>query len=118
MLKRYAELTQSSKEGTPAAAGRGYLTQDLAILRTFGCASGYTAVLVLALYMRSAEVSVMYRHQAGLWVLFWLTLFWISHMWMIAFRGQMDDDPILFAVKNKLSLGVIAACVASVVLAS
>lgn len=118
MVKRYAELTQSRKEGTPAAAGRGYLTQDLAILQTFGCAAGYTAVLVLALYMRSDEVRTMYRHEAGLWVLFWLTLFWISHVWMIAFRGQMDDDPILFAVKNKISLGVIVACVASVVLAS
>jgi 4-hydroxybenzoate polyprenyltransferase len=118
MAKRYTELNVILKEGKSAAAGRGYITQDLAILQSFGTAAGYIAALVLALYLRSAEVRLMYTHQAGLWVLFGLVLFWISRVWMMAFRGRMNDDPIVFALKDKVSLCVLMACVASIILAA
>jgi 4-hydroxybenzoate polyprenyltransferase/phosphoserine phosphatase len=118
MVKRYTELNLILKEGKSAAAGRGYITQDLAILQSFGTAAGYTAALVLALYLNSPEVRLMYQHQAGLWALFVLMLFWISRVWMMAFRGQMHDDPIVFALKDKVSLVVLTACVASIVLAA
>jgi len=55
MVKRYAELNVILKEGKSAAAGRGYITQDLAILQSFGTAAGYTAALVLALYLNSPK---------------------------------------------------------------
>ena len=86
-------------------------------MRSFGTASAYTAVLVLALYMNSSDVSALYRHQQALWVLFGLLLYWISRIWMLAFRGQMHDDPIVFAIKDRLSLLVIGLCVATVVAA-
>ncbi|XUW92269.1 UbiA family prenyltransferase [Burkholderia sp. M6-3] len=117
MVKRYAELNVVQKEGKAAAAGRGYLTQDLAILQSFGTAAGYMAVLVLALYLNSPEVRLMYRHQESLWALFGLMLFWISRVWMKAFRGKMHDDPIVFALRDKVSVLVLASCVASIVLA-
>lgn len=118
MVKRYTELDALLlRDGEGAVAGRGYITQDLGILRSFGTASGYMAVLVLALYMNSSEVSVLYRHQQALWFLFGLLLYWISRVWMLAFRGQMHDDPIVFAVKDRLSLLVICLCVATVVAA-
>jgi hypothetical protein len=50
-------------------------------------------------------------------VLFGLMLFWVSRVWMLAFRGEMHDDPIVFAMKNRLSLLVIGLCVATVVIA-
>ncbi|MFM0203756.1 UbiA family prenyltransferase [Paraburkholderia fungorum] len=118
MIKRYTELDALLREGKGSAAGRGYITQDLGILRSFGTASGYVAVLVLALYMDSSDVKVLYRHPQALWLLFGLLLFWISRMWMMAFRGQMLDDPIVFAIRNRVSVLIISLCVATVVIAS
>lgn len=117
MVKRYTELDAMLRDGKVEAAGRGYITQDLGILRSFGTASAYSAVLVLALYMNSPDVSALYRHQQALWALFGLLLYWISRIWMLAFRGQMHDDPIVFAIKDRLSLLIIGLCVATVVAA-
>jgi 4-hydroxybenzoate polyprenyltransferase len=119
MVKRYTELDVLVRSGKTAAAvaGRGYLTQDILILCAFGTASAYAAVLVLALYMNAPEISTLYSHQPALWVLFGLLLYWISRVWMLAFRGQMNDDPIVFAIKDRTSLLVISLCVMSVILA-
>ena len=118
MVKRYTELNAVLTQGKSVAAGRGYITDDMSILRSFGSAAGYTSALVLALYMNSPEMRVMYHHQGVLWVIFWLMLFWISWVWMAAFRGRMHDDPIVFALKDRVSLSVLALCVAGIVLAS
>ena len=118
MVKRYAELDALLREAKVCAVGRGYVTQDMAILRSFGTASGYVAVLVLALYMNSSDVRLLYRHPHALWLLFGLLLFWISRVWMLAFRGEMHDDPIVFTMRNRLSLLVVCLCVATVVAAS
>jgi 4-hydroxybenzoate polyprenyltransferase len=117
MVKRYTELDALVRNGKTEAAGRGYLAQDVMILCAFGTASAYAAVLVLALYMNSPEIKTLYQHQQPLWVLFGLLLYWISRVWMLAFRGQMNDDPIVFAIKDRTSLIVICLCVASVMLA-
>jgi 4-hydroxybenzoate polyprenyltransferase len=117
MVKRYTELDKMARDGKASAAGRGYLTDDMSIVRSFGTAAGYVAVLVLALYMNSKDVAVLYSHPHRLWILFCLLLYWISRMWMVAFRGQMNDDPIVFAIKNRSSLFVIALCVLTVLAA-
>ncbi|SAK69636.1 UbiA family prenyltransferase [Caballeronia ptereochthonis] len=117
MVKRYTELDALLRNGKMAASGRGYVTHDLGILRSFGTASGYVAVLVLALYLNSSDVRVLYRHPHALWVLFGLLLYWISRVWMLAFRGEMHDDPIVYAIKNRFSLLVILLCVATVIVA-
>jgi 4-hydroxybenzoate polyprenyltransferase len=118
MVKRYTELDAQLRDGKVCATGRGYVTQDLGILRSFGTASGYLAVLVLALYLNSASVHALYRHPQALWLLFGLLMYWISRIWMLAFRGQMHDDPIVFAIRNRHSLVIIVLCVATVVAAS
>ncbi|WP_174362420.1 UbiA family prenyltransferase [uncultured Caballeronia sp.] len=119
MVKRYTELDALVRSGSTAgsAAGRGYLAQDIMILCAFGTASAYAAVLVLALYMNSPEITALYTRKPALWLLFGLLLYWISRVWMLAFRGQMNDDPIVFAVKDRTSLLVISLCVLSVMLA-
>lgn len=117
MVKRYTELDALLRDGKVSAAGRGYVTQDLGILRSFGTASGYVAVLVLALYLNSSDVRLLYRHPHALWVLFGLLLYWVSRVWMLAFRGEMHDDPIVYAIKNRLSLLVICLCIATIVAA-
>ncbi len=110
MVKRYVELDMILREGKAEAAGRGYITQDMSILRSFGTASAYLAVLVLALYLNSPEMRLLYLHPQALWATFALTLFWVSRIWMCAFRGNMHDDPIVFAFKDRASVGVIALC--------
>lgn len=117
MVKRYVELDTILRDGKVEAAGRGYITQDLSILRSFGTASAYLAVLVLALYLNSPELKLLYRHPPALWAVFALTLYWVSRIWMFAFRGRMHDDPIVFAFKDRVSAGVIALCGVSMLLA-
>lgn len=117
MVKRYVELDSILRAGKMKAAGRGYITQDMSILRSFGTASAYLAVLVLALYLNSPELTALYRHPKALWAVFALTLYWVSRIWMFAFRGQMHDDPIVFAFKDRGSCAVIGLCVVSMLLA-
>ena len=117
MVKRYVELDMILREGKTKAAGRGYITQDISILRSFGTASAYLGVLVLALYLNSPEMKVLYLHPQALWATFALTLYWVSRIWMCAFRGTMHDDPIVFAFKDRTSLAVIALCGLSMLLA-
>ncbi|KAA1009772.1 UbiA family prenyltransferase [Paraburkholderia panacisoli] len=117
MVKRYTELDGLLRNGQASASGRGYDTHDLGILRSFGTASGYVAVLIFALYLNSSDVHALYRHPHALWVLFGLLLYWVSRVWMVAFRGEMHDDPVVYAVKNRFSLLVIFLCVATVVAA-
>ncbi|MFP4892948.1 UbiA family prenyltransferase [Paraburkholderia sp. EG304] len=117
LVKRYTELDKMQREGKDSTSGRGYLTADMSIVRSFGPAAGYVAVLVLALYMSSDAVTGLYRHPHRLWIFFVLVLYWISRVWMVAFRGQMHDDPIVYAFRNRASLVIMILCVAAVLFA-
>lgn len=105
-VKRYAELAALRRTNQLHAAGRGYEVRDLPILQSLGCASGYLSVLVLALYVNSPEIAALYGHPKMIWALCALLLFWISRVWMIAQRGGMHDDPVIFALKDRTSIGV------------
>lgn len=111
LVKRYAELDSMQRQGKLKAAGRGYHIEDLPILHSLGTASGYLCVLVLALYINSPAVQPLYRHPQVIWFLCVLLLYWISWVWLKANRGKMHDDPIIFALKDRVSLivGVLAA---------
>src|SRR6266851_1543977 len=77
-------------------------------------ASGYLAVLVLALYISSQDVRRLYAHPSWLWLLCPLVLYWLSDLWLHARRGKVDDDPLLFALRDPSSW-VVAALAAIVV---
>ncbi|MFP6556771.1 UbiA family prenyltransferase [Paraburkholderia sp. B3] len=117
MLKRYIELDAMNQQGKTEAAGRGYVAQDMSILRSFGTSAAYLAVLVFALYLNSPELQLLYRHPKMLWAVFALTLYWVSRIWMLAFRGQMHDDPIVATFKDRTSCAVIGLCGVFMVLA-
>lgn len=110
LVKRYAELDTMQRQGKLNAAGRGYHIEDLPILHSFGTASGYLCVLVLALYINSPAVEPLYRHPQIIWFLCVLLLYWISRVWLKAHRGKMHDDPVIFALKDQVSLiiGILA----------
>jgi len=110
-LKRYAELDDKQRAGGNSAVGRGYYTEDISILRSFGTSSGYLAVIIMAIYLNSPDSNLLYSHRSALWGVFAALMFWISWMWMEAFKGKMHDDPIVFALKDRTSLAAIAAIV-------
>ena len=103
-VKRYSELLIVSKQARADAHGRGYMTADLSLVQTMGVASGFTAVMLMALYINGDTVSRLYRSPEVLWLTIPILLYWISRMWMQAHRGNMDDDPLLFAVRDRYSL--------------
>jgi len=107
MVKRYSELQYVVKSGQKKIAGRGYQTTDLELLISLGSSSGYMAVLVLALYINSPEVIGMYTHPEIIWLLCPLLLYWISRIWFVTKRGEMHDDPVVFALRDKISRIVV-----------
>lgn len=102
MVKRYSELLELTQDAG-YAPGRGYLKADLGTLNALGSSGGYLAVLVLALYVNSEEVAASYSHPEAIWLLCPLLLYWISRVWVLAGRGRMHDDPLIFALKDRVT---------------
>jgi len=111
MIKRYTELRGLLMAGDSRSAGRGYAVDDLPLVQTLGATSGYLAVLVLALYINSTASELLYRHPPVLWLLCPLLLYWISRAWLIAHRGDMHDDPVVFALSDRTSRLLLAIAV-------
>lgn len=103
MLKRYTELLGLLESGQQVAGGRGYGVDDLPLIQSLGASSGYLSVLVLALYINSTASEALYHYPHLLWLLCPLLLYWISRVWVVAHRGLMHDDPIVFAVTDRVS---------------
>ena len=101
-LKRYAEL-RLMKEDNKIHSGRGYVPSDIMIVQSIGSTSGYLSILVLALYINSRDVVELYQDPWVLWLIGPFLLYWITRMWFLAHRGEMIDDPILFAVRDRQS---------------
>lgn len=110
MLKRYSELLLISGE---SAAGRGYVRTDQSLLLSLGTGSGLLSVLVLALYISSEQVTVLYQSPLLLWLTCPLILYWIGRLWLLAHRGKLHDDPLLFAATDPGSyvIGILAASI-------
>ncbi len=103
MVKRYAELYEAREAGLKATRGRGYHPSDVEIISSLGTASGYLSVLVLSLYINETSTAAMYHHPMLIWLAVPLLLYWISRTWMITHRGLMHDDPVVFAMKDRVS---------------
>ena len=116
-VKRFAELDSLRRQQRLRAAGRGYHVEDLPVLQSLGTAAGYLSVLVLALYINSPAIEGLYRRPKLIWLLCVLMLYWISRVWMKAQRGEMHDDPVVFALKDRNSLVVGVLAVITVLLA-
>lgn len=103
-VKRFAELQVQLLHGKHKAHGRGYFTDDAPLIQMLGVVAGYSAALVLALYLNSSDVLRLYAAPAWIWGCVPVMLFWVSWVWLQAHRGQMHDDPLVFAFKDKASL--------------
>jgi 4-hydroxybenzoate polyprenyltransferase len=103
-LKRFTELRELFLLNRTSMQGRGYIASDLGLVQSMGIASGFASVLLLALYINGDTVSNIYSSPQVLWVLIPIHLYWVSRMWMKGERGEMHDDPVLFAVRDRYSL--------------
>lgn len=102
-VKRQAELVDQIADGRRFTAGRGYWSDDLPQVEMMAISSGYVSVLVMALYLNSPAVAELYHQPAALWGICMVLLYWVSRVVMLAHRGQMHDDPVVFAVKDGIS---------------
>ena len=102
-VKRQAELVDNVKQGKLKASGRGYHVDDLPIISMISISAGYVAVLVMALYVNSPAVMQLYAHPQTLWGVCAILLYWITRAVMLAHRGAMHDDPVVYAAKDRLS---------------
>ena len=103
-VKRQAELVDIIKRSKNEIKGRGYQANDLTILHSIALSSGYLSILVLALYINSPDINTLYSNPTALWAICYLLLYWITRMVFITSRGGMSDDPIIFALQDRVSL--------------
>lgn len=110
-VKRYSELT--SHKGDVVVPGRGYRSTDRGVVMSLGVSSGIAALLLLANYIQSPDVVVLYPAPETLWLSIPIVFYWFAHVWLTASRGQMHEDPVVFALKDRPSIfaGLLAAAV-------
>jgi 4-hydroxybenzoate polyprenyltransferase len=104
MVKRYSEMLITLSQDKQHAAGRGYSVEDLPVLLSLGVSAGIAAIVVLALYINDPSTNKMYPSTIWLWPVPPLMLYWVSRVWMKAHRGEMHDDPVVFAMRDWQSL--------------
>jgi len=100
-VKRYSEI-QRAQVGQ-AVAGRGYSLHDALPILIIGMSSSLLSVLIFMLYLNSPEVRALYVRPELLWSVNPILLFWITRVWLLTHRDQMNDDPVLFALKDRAS---------------
>ena len=115
LVKRFAELENLRASASQPRNGRGYLLSDIEQLRAFGTASAYAAVVIFSIYISSRDVMTHYARPNRLWLAVPLLLLWLSRIWLLASRGELNEDPVVFAFTDKMSL-LIGAMVTLVVL--
>ncbi len=114
MVKRVSELREARQAETVSVPGRDYMRADLPQLSSMGIAAGYLTVLVMALYIHSPEVQELYSRPQWLWFILPIQLYWIGRIWLYTNRGWINQDPLIFALKDRTSYiaGILAAAIA------
>ena len=102
-IKREAELIDCMASGKAMARGRRYHVDDFTVVANMAAAAGYVSVLVLALYINSPAVLELYTQPFALWGICLVLLYWISRIMIVTHRGEMHDDPVVYAVKDRIS---------------
>jgi len=110
VVKRYTELDYLQKAGIAQSEGRGYYAQDLNMMAMFGSTSALLSVMVLALYINNEETRNQYLTPELLWLLCPVLLYLITRIWLLAARVQIEEDPIVFALKDRVSQYLTLLC--------
>lgn len=112
MVKRFSELQNLRAAGHVPDNGRGYVVMDIEQIRSFGTASAYASVVVFTLYISSHDVAGLYTHPVRMWLMTPLLVLWVSRFWLLASRGELDEDPVVFALTDRTSLLIGAGMIA------
>jgi 4-hydroxybenzoate polyprenyltransferase len=114
MVKRFSELQNVRSAGTQLSNGRGYLLNDIEQIRSFGTSSAFASVVVLSVYIGQPDVLSLYHHHQRMWLMPPLLILWLCRVWLLASRGELDEDPVVFALTDPMSLlmGLGAAAIA------
>ena len=118
LVKRYSELAGRIDKGLPDPSNRNYRKSDLDIVAALAAAAGFNAVTVFALYISSETVHDLYRHPRALWLICPILMYWLGRVLIMAHRRLIDDDPIVFALKDRnsfLALSLIGAILISAI---
>jgi 4-hydroxybenzoate polyprenyltransferase len=105
--KRYSELLLETREGVAHHIRRPYQKTDLPVILGFGTGSALVAILILALYINSDESQALYARPGVLWLMCPVMLYWLARVWFKTHRGELFTDPVLFALRDKASYGVL-----------
>jgi 4-hydroxybenzoate polyprenyltransferase len=111
MVKRFSELANLRERGGEASHGRGYLVTDIEQIRSFGNASAAAAVVIFCMYISRPDVDALYHHSGRLWLIVPFMIYWLNRVWLVASRGELNEDPVIFAIRDRISLA-LAACIA------
>jgi len=109
MAKRYSELLHANDLVVTGNSGRGYQVADREVLLSLGVGSTFSAVVILSLYVHSPEVRVLYSSPEFLFLLCPIVLYWLSRNWLLAHRGELKEDPVTLAIRDRISYGVALA---------
>ena len=109
LLKRFVELTgradsNRGESSAPEPTSRDYRVSDMGMVGALAAAAGFNAVTVLALYISTDDVAQYYARPELLWLVCPILMYWIARAMMLAQRRAMHDDPVVFAMKDKVSL--------------
>jgi 4-hydroxybenzoate polyprenyltransferase len=113
LSKRFSELYNLKQKPEGKQTTRGYHTEDLPMVSLFGISSGYMSVLIMVLYIDDLQADSLYDHPIWLWPVAIAVLYWISRIWLLAHRGELHEDPVLFAIHDRISYLVallVAVC--------
>lgn len=108
-LKRVSELYYLKAMGFKELVGRNYCTDDTQTFSMFGIISGFMAILVFALYLNSNAAMILYHHTTWLLLVFPFMLYWLCRMWLLATQGKINEDPVVYTLRDKVSY-YIGAC--------
>lgn len=103
IVKRVSELLTVKADNDEVIICRGYWTSDIPVLISLGTASALMSVLVLALYINNPDIMMLYASPRYLWLVCPVIALWLGRVWLITGRGQMHDDPVIFALRDRVS---------------
>lgn len=118
LAKRYVEVSEMVASPQTLVKGRAYVAGDNAFILATGLSAGQLSILTLSLYLNDPTVAQRYGHPYGLWLLCPLLLYWLVRIWLKAHRGELHDDPVVFAATDRISQVIVLASVALIYWAS
>lgn len=117
LAKRYIELDNLRRQTDGKRVTRGYHVDDIAVVGLFGISSGFLSAMVTVLYIHDLQADSLYSQPIWLWAVALAILYWITRMWLLAYRGELHEDPVLFAINDRASYIIMLICAIALFLA-